>query len=321
MQSANLLELRLSSMQLVRETERARSYVLRRGVDRTEAPMTERQDALSKLLDAAAAAAKVVMRIYGEADLGVEMKGPNDPVTRADKEANVLLLELLSRDFGCPIVAEESPPSTYAGFGDAPYALFVDPLDGTRDFIARTGEFAVMIGLAERGRATVGVVHCPALGKIYAAAEGVGAFLLGADGRRPIHVSSMTELSAARGAISRFHRNESMDAKLTGLGLRELVPMGSAGIKAARVASAELDIYAHPSRGLMKLWDVCAPEAIVRAAGGVFTDGTGRAFDYRGPYAQNEGTLAANARLHAEALRVLRSEHRTSDAWTHGHAR
>lgn len=268
--------------------------------------MIDRQDVLAKLLDAADAAAELVMKVYAGPDLGVEMKGPNDPVTRADKEANALLIERLERDFpGVPIVAEESDPSTYAGFGEAPSALFVDPIDGTSDFIARTGEFAVMIGFTEAGRATVGVVHCAALGEIYAGAEGVGAVRITDGGREVLHVSRATELSGCRAAVSRFHRNPALDDKLALLGLRELVPMGSSGIKGVRVASGAVDVFAHPSKGNVMLWDACAPEAIVRAAGGLYTDASGRPFDYQGPYAQNEGTLAANPVLHAEALARL----------------
>lgn len=266
--------------------------------------MVDRQDILAKLLGAAALAADVVMRVYAETDLGVELKGPNDPVTRADKEANALLLEKLTHDFpGMPIVAEESEPSTFRGFGSAPYALFVDPLDGTRDFIAKNGEFAVMIGFAEAGTATVGVVDCPALGEVYGAAEGSGAFRITKEGRERLRISDVEDLGRCRCAVSRFHRDRTVDAKLAALGVRELVPTGSAGIKGVRVASGALEIYAHPATGLVRLWDACAPEAIVRAAGGLYTDARGRRFDYRGPVAQLEGTLAANPVLHAEALR------------------
>jgi 3'(2'), 5'-bisphosphate nucleotidase len=269
----------------------------------------DRRDVLQKLLEAAAAAAEVVMRVYGESDVGVELKGPNDPVTRADKEANALLLERLAHDFpGVPIVAEESDPASFEGFGSAPYALFVDPVDGTREFIDKNGEFAVMLGFAEAGVATVGVVDCPALAEVYGAAVGIGAFRIttdpdGEERRSEIRVTDATDLATCRCAVSRFHRSASVDAKLSALGVRELVPTGGAGIKGVRVASAVLDLYAHPSAGLVKLWDACAPDAIVRAAGGLFTDATGRPFDYRGPWAQNAGMLAANPILHAEALR------------------
>src|SRR5262249_15917526 len=85
----------------------------------------------------------------------------------------------------------------------------------------------------------------------------------------------------------------------------ELVPVGSSGIKGVKVASGELQVYAHPSRGPVKLWDACAPDAIARAAGALYTDSTGRPFDYRGAVSQGGGrTLAAHPMLHAEALRV-----------------
>lgn len=260
----------------------------------------DRRDVLAKFEAAARVAADIVMRVYSEADLGVEMKGHDDPVTRADKEANAALVDLLARDFpGVPIVAEESDPSSFAGFAEAPCAFFVDPVDGTREFIARNGEFAVMLGLAEHGQATVGVVHCPALSEVFTGAVGLGAFRNGA----PIQVASETDLATCRCAVSRFRRSKSVQERLSRLGLRELVEVGSAGIKGARVAAAQLEIYAHPSTGPVKLWDACAPDAIVRAAGGLYTDAAGTPFDYRGALAQGAGTLAANPALHAEALR------------------
>lgn len=267
--------------------------------------LLDRDDVLAKLLAAAREAAVIVMRIYGEEDMGTQMKGPNDPVTRADKEANALILDRLQRDLpGVPIVAEESDPSAYAGFASAREALFVDPVDGTRDFIAKDGEFAVMIGFAEEGRATVGVVLCCALGQTFTGVEGRGAFLVDDAGKSmPVHVDPDTDLSHARVAVSRFHRSKRVDAKLATLGARELVPVGSAGLKAVRVASGELQLYAHPSSGKVKLWDACGPDAIVRAAGGVLTDARGTPFDYRGAVEQGLGTVAAHPVVHAEALK------------------
>ena len=271
----------------------------------------DRQDVLTKLLAMARGASEIVMSVYAEADVGAEMKGPNDPVTRADKEANAFILAQLAIDLpGIPVVAEESNPALFHGFEASPVALFVDPVDGTRDFIAKTGEFCVMIGLAEEGRATVGVVLCPVFAgkrRTYGAAEGIGAFLFPdpPDGgaRTPIHVATETELTRVRCAVSRFHRSKSVDAKLTALGVRELVPIGSSGIKGVQIANGELELYAHPSRGKVKLWDACAPDAIIRAAGGLLTDAKGIPFDYRGAVAQGEGTVAGNPTLHAEAVR------------------
>jgi 3'(2'), 5'-bisphosphate nucleotidase len=272
----------------------------------------DRKSVLAHLLDAAQGASELVMSVYAEEDVGAELKGPNDPVTRADKEANTFILEHLRLVLpGLPIVAEESDPSTFEGFGAAPAALFVDPVDGTRDFIAKTGEFCVMIGLAEEGRATVGVVLCPVFEgerRTYAAAEGIGAFVYRGDtldlaSRTQVHVSRTSDLAEVRCAVSRFQRSKSVDAKLATLACKQLVPIGSSGIKGVEVGRGAVELYAHPSRGKVKLWDACAPEAIVRAAGGLYTDAKGVPFDYRGPVAQGEGTLAANPTLHAEVLR------------------
>lgn len=266
----------------------------------------DRNDVMEKLLGAAAAAAEVVMKIYAESDPGVEMKGPNDPVTRADKEANILLLERLARDFpGVPLVAEESAPETYEGFGKAPYAIFVDPVDGTKEFIQKNGEFAVMLGFAEAGRATVGVIDCCAFGEVFAAAEGIGAFRIAGGAKTPLRVTSVVSLADASCTVSRSNRSEAVEQRIALLGCKTLVPTGGSGIKAVRLAAGRVDLYAHPAKGPIKLWDTCAPEAIVRAAGGIYSDWHGVEFDYRGPYAQNAGTLAANPVLHAAALERL----------------
>jgi 3'(2'), 5'-bisphosphate nucleotidase len=126
-------------------------------------------------LAAALEASELVMSVYA-APFDVHFKAKDDPVTRADREANAHICERLERAFpGVPIVAEESDPSTYANFERADAAWFVDPLDGTREFVARNGEFAVMIGLAEGGRATVGVVVAPAWDRAFVGVVGVGA--------------------------------------------------------------------------------------------------------------------------------------------------
>lgn len=281
----------------------------------------DRNDVLTKLLDAARGASELVMRVYAEKDVGEELKGPNDPVTRADKEANAFILRALSASLpGLPIVAEESDPATFAGFENADAVLFVDPVDGTRDFIAKNGEFCVMIGLAELGRATVGVVLCPAFEgarRTYGAAEGIGSFLIGDDdSRTPLTISTVTDLTSVRCAVSRFHRSRNVDAKLSSLGCKELVPVGSSGIKGVLVANGALQLYAHPSRGKVKLWDACAPDAIVRVAGAVFTDAKGVPFNYSGPVAQGQGTLAGNATLHAEALRRFEEHDRRTGGET-----
>jgi 3'(2'), 5'-bisphosphate nucleotidase len=107
------------------------------------------------------AAGRIVLEVHAR-DFSVDYKAAGDPVTAADRRANALLIERLGDTFpGVPIVAEESEGAAYEGFREAERILFVDPLDGTREFVDRNGEFAVMVGLVEGSRAVAGVVHAP----------------------------------------------------------------------------------------------------------------------------------------------------------------
>ncbi len=256
-------------------------------------------------LSAAREASALVMGVYAE-PFEVAYKGKNDPVTRADHESNALLVDRLSSAFpGVPIVAEESDPATYAGFADADAIWFVDPLDGTREFVAKNGEFAVMIGLAEHGRATVGVITAPAWGRAFVGVVGEGAWEVAADGsRRPIHVSSRGVLDGASMVVSRSRTPPQLAALATSIG-RAPVILGSSGLKAVVVATGDHDIYLQPGRAGMR-WDACSSDALVRAAGGQFTDQGGATIDYATPELVNaNGLLATNGLLHERIMEAL----------------
>src|SRR5690606_16214838 len=134
------------------------------------------------------------------------------------------------------------------------------------------GEFAVMIGLAERGGAVAGVVHLPATGDLLAGRVGQGAFIEARDGStEALAVSATERFDVARMLVSRSHRPPLIEPLCRRLGIRTLVPCGSVGVKVARLARGQADLYVHAGLG-MKRWDTCAPEAILRAAGGKLTD-------------------------------------------------
>lgn len=266
---------------------------------------SDRASLLDGLVALAREAAALVDEVY-RTPFTVDYKGANDPVTRADRVANALIVERLARMFpGVPIISEEGDPSTFGGHVGADAAFFVDPLDGTKEFIARNGEFAVMIGLAERGAATVGVVACPANGRLFAGAAGVGAYELAGDTRRPLRVSRTVDPAQARLVASRSHREPLLDEVIARLAPGCVVPMGSAGVKAAAVAAAEADAYLQPGRA-GKRWDTCAPEAIVKAAGGAVSDAGGAPLDYRAPDLENSrGLVVTNSLLHEAVLRAI----------------
>ena len=253
-------------------------------------------------------ASALIMEIYAT-PFTVEMKGPDDPVTRADREANTLICAALAEAFpGDAIIAEESAPETPEEAGKLvrqDRVWFVDPVDGTAEFAARNGEFAVMIGLSIKGRAALGVVLMPTVGEALVGVVGGGAFREDAAGiRRPLRVSKKRDPRDATLLVSRSHRPRIVEPVIERLGITKIVACGSVGVKVARVATAEADIYVHGGLGA-KRWDSCAPEAILIAAGGRFTDIEGEAIDYASSDLMlDNGIVATNGGLHDTVLAV-----------------
>lgn len=261
---------------------------------------------LATVVGIAAEAAELVLRIY-QRPFDVDYKAPHDPVTAADRAANALICErLLSAFPGAPIVAEESLPETFANFRQAERVFFVDPVDGTREFVAKNGEFVVMIGVLEGERAVASVIHAPVSGSAWVGLVGYGAFELGADGsRRALHVSDTRELAEARIVSSRSHRTPELERTLAALGASEVVKQGSAGLKGARVATAAADAYVAPHYAGQR-WDICATDALVCAAGGRVSDAYGAAIDYRADSLLNDrGVVLTNGHLHDAILERL----------------
>lgn len=255
-------------------------------------------------------AADAVLEIY-RGDFDVELKGPDDPVTAADRRANELICRALYDAFpGCPVVAEESEIGTYGDYRHAGRVFFVDPVDGTREFVRRTGEFVVMIGCVEETNAVAGVILAPTTSTIWAGQRGLGALRRrhGESEFTAIAPATATELVASRLLVSRSQTSAENERLRTRLGLATLDAMGSAGLKAACVADATADGYVTPDYA-GKRWDACAPDALVASAGGVFTDALGRAIDYRSEDLVNRtGLVAANGVLHREI--IMRLDHR-----------
>ncbi len=262
---------------------------------------------LVQTLDGVAREAAALIRTVYATNFEVDFKAPRDPVTEADRQANALICERLAALFpGVPIVAEESEPEAFAGYRSAERIFFVDPLDGTREFVARNGEFVVMIGLVEGERAIAGVIHAPELGVSWLGEVGKGAARVDVRGvTSAITVTSVPTLSDARIVGSRSHRNPALERALAGLGARELVALGSAGLKAAEVARGAADAYVAPHYA-GKRWDACASDALIHAAGGKLTNSNGELFDYRAAALDNDrGIVASNGRLHDAILERL----------------
>lgn len=212
-------------------------------------------------------AGDVVSRIYA-ADFGVTTKADATPVTEADQEAEAVILAGLAQlSPDVPVVAEES---TAAGrvpevLADAGRFWLVDPLDGTKEFISRNGEFTVNIALIEAGEPVLGVVLAPALGVLYAGGRGLGGFRVDDNGRRALQCRRAPAEGLAVVA-SRSHGDErALDAFLAGHRIASRVNAGSS-LKLCLVAEGRADLY--PRLGRTMEWDIAAGHAVLLAAGG-----------------------------------------------------
>lgn len=239
--------------------------------------------AMTDLIAAALDAGRAIMAIYATADLGVQAKADASPVTAADAAAEAVILAALARLApDLPVVAEEATAAGHVptGLGDR-FAL-VDPLDGTKEFIARNGEFTVNIGLILDGRPAAGVVYAPALGKLWWGVVGTGAFAAEViDGRdvvaaRPIVVRPVPETGLSVMA-SRSHCGAVTEDFLARLPVAERISAGSS-LKFCRIAEGLCDLY--PRHGPTMEWDTAAGDAVLTAAGGAVSDTAGMPLHY-----------------------------------------
>jgi 3'(2'), 5'-bisphosphate nucleotidase len=178
----------------------------------------------------------------------------------------------------------------------------IDPLDGTKEFIARNGEFSIMIGLAIQGRPALGVVMQPESGLLYAGAVGAGAWLYEAEEKIQLGVGDCDKTNRMVMVSSRSHRQQIADKIRATLRITSERVSGSVGLKVGLISRRLADLYVHPSPGC-KEWDLCAPQALLEAAGGRMTDCWGNPLTYnkRDVRAHN-GLIASNGRAHDQIV-------------------
>jgi 3'(2'), 5'-bisphosphate nucleotidase len=252
----------------------------------------------------------ILMDIY-RTDFDVAYKAEADPVTEADTRANAYIVAELEKAFPDDgIVAEETEDETDAL--KAGRCWYVDPLDGTKEFVARNGEFSVMLGLAIDGVATAGVVYEPENDKLYSGVVGYGAFLEERGDRGELKVSGVADPSQLKLVVSRSHRNRAVAEVVAQLGITRETTSGSVGLKAGLIAEQKADFYVHISDRSSR-WDACAPEAILKAAGGRFTDLAGDPYRYGGTDMRNRtGILACNTAAYEAVLPAVREAARSA---------
>src|SRR5690554_6267852 len=230
------------------------------------------QSLLDKVLEIADSASRKVMEIY-QTDFEVQTKDDNSPVTAADIASHHVIVDgLTALTPDIPILSEESASAPWNERKGWTRFWLVDPIDGTKDFTRRSGEFTVNIALIENGEPVMGVVTAPALEEAYWGIKGQGAWKREADGSaRKLEV--VNPPTAIRAVASKNHMNDETRTFIEQLGEHDLVQAGSS-LKFCRIAEGQADIY--PRLGPTGEWDTGAAHAVLAAAGGKITqlDGT-----------------------------------------------
>jgi 3'(2'), 5'-bisphosphate nucleotidase len=254
-------------------------------------------------LDLARMAGKAILEVYASR-FEVRFKGPDDPVTDADLRSQDIIVEGLSREFPQDgIVSEELPVSEEARHKSRVW--YIDPLDGTGEFVARTGEFSLIIGLVEAGLPKLGVIYWPVGDALYVGVCDEAAWIIRGHDRRRTWVSTAAPPHPVRLAVSRSHRHPAIDTIKARLGNVQEIPCGSVGAKIGLLVSGEVDAYVEPARYTSK-WDVCGAEAIVRGAGGFMSDLAGGPIRYDEVEMKNaRGIVATNRFCHGDVLAAV----------------
>lgn len=256
---------------------------------------------LNPLLDIARAAGEEIMRIYA-GEFTVDMKEDKSPVTDADLAAHrVINTDLQRITPGMPVLSEESAGIPFSERGRWESYWLVDPLDGTKEFINKNGDFTVNIALIQRGVPLLGVVYVPVTGMSYYGCAGVGAFKRDKDGQAsPIKVRKLIEGKPVKVVASRSHRGPLLDGYLDKLGPHETVSRGSS-LKFCLVADGTADVY--PRLGPTSEWDTGAGHAVVLAAGGQVIGMDGKPL----PYNSKDSLLNPHFIAYADSSRDWRS--------------
>ena len=222
-------------------------------------------------------AGQAILEVYGT-EFEVEVKDDLSPLTKADLASNVHIvagLKVLAADI--PIITEEAGLPDFEERGQWDRYWLIDPLDGTKEFVNRNGEFTVNIALIDKHVPVLGVVHVPVQQTTYIGCEGSGAQLRG-PGEEPRRIAVALESgSPVRVVGSRSHRGDSLNSFLENLGDFEMHPMGSS-LKFCRIAEGAADVY--PRLGPTSEWDTAAAQAVVEQAGGQVIELDGKPLSY-----------------------------------------
>lgn len=241
-------------------------------------------------------AGREILRIYRSGRLDTAKKSDGSFITRADSAADAIIRDALAARWPYPILSEETAQAPWEERKTWERLFVVDPLDGTRDFVNRTGDFTVNIALVENGRPILGVIAAPYVGITWSAVRGEGAYRwIGRNEQRIENRRSGSRPFAA--LLSRFHTSDRIYTYLEGRGIQRILRAGSA-IKFGRLAEGSGDLY--PRYGRTMEWDTAAGDCIATEAGCLVVHAeTRRPLEYNKPDLANPPFMVESPRMPA----------------------
>lgn len=261
-------------------------------------PFSNPLDEVKLAIDAATKASRAVMDVYNTGFTS-ELKDDDSPITKADLQSNEIIKEVLSGS-GLPILSEEDEDNKERLKHKKIW--IVDPLDGTSDFVNRTGEFTIMIGLVENKKPVLGLICRPTTNTLFLAQKGGGAYKLENNSWQRLAVSKTRDLKKCKAVASRFHLSEKEKRFFKSLGVSSFESRGSS-LKVAEICMGLADLYLTTSNKI-KQWDTCASYCLVKEAGGKMTDMNGKEILYNIEVVNHEsGLLVTNGLVHDQIIR------------------
>jgi len=256
-------------------------------------PLPETNLAINSVIDAG----KTVMKIYNQ-PFETKIKSDNSPITEADIASNKIIQKIISTS-DYPILSEETKDNKKRLEKETIW--IIDPLDGTSDFINKTGEFTIMIGLVRKQVPVLGIIYCPPQNTLYVAQQNQGSYQLAGEKWSKMSVSTISDLTKSRTVYSRHHSEESERLFFKYIKTKKLTKRGSS-LKAIDVASGTSELY-FTSTNKIKQWDTCASYCLVKEAGGNMTDVCGNDLKYNIDDVNHQnGIIVSNGLVHEKVI-------------------
>jgi len=267
----------------------------------TEIPIENPSLEVHLAIQAALEAGKIVMNVYNQ-EFSSTLKNNDEPLTEADVKSNQIIQKIIS-DSGHPILSEESVDDKKRL--DFKKIWIIDPLDGTSDFIKKTGEFTIMISLVDDHIPILGVIYWPIKSTLYLAQKDQGAFKSENDVWSRLSVSNVSDLKNCRAVVSRYHISEIEQNLIKHLKLSQFTSKGSS-LKVADISSGNAELY-FTTTNKIKQWDTCASYCLITEAGGKMTDMFGNELKYNTEKLNHEnGLLVSNGLIHNQIIEIYR---------------